>query len=298
MKLTLKNIFATVCFFLVMIAISYQYIYAEVEMDSSEIIAWNDSVQSIWASDWGGGRVKNLLDPNISELQRISGNGVDVIYLKDTVKWLEHILKKKYIPSDLWEHCVAVNSHILLATDTGRFSHMRERIDQKQIAVETYKKEANIDTSGILVRYEIEKYAFLVVDKAMELCIIIKVKDIEQALEKLGDRTKLFWDLMEDAFVEEMWKPDGVRASLHIWDEVSESGVYDAYMISSSASANKIQLNNFFQMVRVNFPPGPVVRMVFQKKLQQKEVTSVKYIPKTRFEEGTLFDNQNFGVKY
>ena len=241
--------------------------------------------------------MRDLLTPRIATIRQKAGEKqVDEKFLKDTSKWLEHILKEKYIPRNLWKKCVAVDSHILLGTDTSLFSHKIESIKRSRLSTESYKGGENVDTSGILVRYDTHGYVIMVIDRAQELCVLVKKHGHYTGVDtnSIDGKKQNFWTIMEEVFSEEVWEVDGTRAVLQKLEESLGGAIYEGYLKSSQAKGNEARLNKYFYSVCVTLTSGPVIRIVFTKRLQEKQILARIYTPKSRFEYGTLFDSQDF----
>lgn len=260
-------------------------------------IIWNENVEEIWDASWGGKEIRDILTPRISKICKIAGRKeVDERFLKDTSKWLEHVLKDKYIPANLWKRCIAVDSHILFGTEISTNEFMSKRLKRMNLTTESYIKEEGIDTGGILVRYSTQKYAFMVIDQATRFCVIVKKRgsDARVIANSIDEKKERFWIIMEDVFSEEVWKPDGTKANLIIVNENTNAAINDGSLRDSKAKGNEARLNKYFLHSNVKLTPGHVVRIVFKKRLKEKEVKARLYVPNSRFEEGTLFDSQDF----
>ena len=168
----------------------------------------------------GGQGVRDLLTPRIAEVSKAAGKKtVADRFLKDTNAWLVHVLGEANVPRTLWKRCVAVDSHILAGTVMSRLSQVKERVKRGGLAIASYKKSDEEDTSGILVRYATRKYAIQVIDQAQRLCVVVKRRGTKASADDLDKKREMFWAIVKDALSEEIWKPDGIEAALHIWDE-------------------------------------------------------------------------------
>lgn len=264
--------------------------------------AWNDEAQTLWESAWGGSQIKRLFDPDIGQLSKKHGIKVDDRYRKDTVKWLSIILRVDLIPPDLWEHAVAVKSHLFCATETiVSLEKVRPRLEKLTL---DYQIEAGSDqTDGIIVRYETGEYIVLVVDEKEKIAVLIREKNRAKIQTATEQRIEYMWEILRKVFAESIWKTKGEIAQLSLVKSDPETDVMTAFLHSPSAKPKIIDgkeaaidaiLNDQFEGVNITLPPGPVVKAVFLKRLVPKEKTARLYIPHTRFEEGTLFDSQDF----
>ena len=265
----------------------------EVQEAGLAVDAWNDECGAVWDESWGGGPLQTLLDPRIGQLQEMAGIEADGKYLEDMRKWLGAVLKPESVPVDLLEHVVAVKSHILLAADPRFFAELAKVSKLSALDIETTDVSQFSDTSGLIVRYETEKYIILVVDRAMDMAIVVRSKTEKADLKDKEKRIAFLWDVLADLFVEELWKPRGEKAYLTFLSDPSGSQVHDAALTNVKREdgewAGAVQLTDHFTWVRLTLPPGPVVRAVLVKRLPSR-AKEARLFPGSRFEEMTLFE--------
>lgn len=279
--------------------------WGEDEMDNpTKVISWNDDCRTIWEDSWSGPDIKRFFDPNIELVKNKYGIKVDDTYFNDTNKWLSVILKDKYIPLNMTKHAVAIKSHLIGAADVGDLGVIyRQRLEKLTLDSPMNPKYAPLD--GIVVRFEMKQYVFLIIDQATTITVLVRDKFYQGNINPMDERIKFAWLIMADLFKESVLKRKGENAKFYLITHNKETNLVSASLNSADTKEIKdangkpksifATLNDHFSGVGLLMPNGPVVKFVFYKIFNEKSPRAMLYFPRTRFEKYVLFDNQDFG---
>jgi hypothetical protein len=198
------------------------------------------------------------------------------------------------VPPDLAHHAVAVGSRIYCATDTALLPRLKESVERIGLTAAT-TPTPGINSSGILVRYETRNRVVLVVDTARSLLILVRDKQPKND-EAYGttERVRRFWSMLPVVFNNQVSQLSGGPPTMSEIGQAGNHDVMDVWLYAYNKRVESPKEFRHFEAARLTLPPGPVIRVVFFKRLVEKEIKARVYMPRSRFENGTLFDNQQF----